>query len=386
MSPRTLIGWRTLVVVLVFVALEGALAAFTGYGKWVTTEKDAELGWRPIPDQTGWSWDLSVAEHINSRGYRDDEWTPARDDDGVFRIALLGNSMTYGSGVAIEDTWGRELERLVQAEFDRSGIDLRVESMNFAVQGYVFEQMARTYEREVRPFRPDLVLVGTVPFDASPFDGASGEQDVPYRRTIAKTASHDFLLKEAMLPLKGRLRLGWSKDAVAAEKARVDTLLRERPYSSDAEYLWDAMRARMEDIEAQVEADGGRLVVVALPQFSNLVRESAKTHAEIWTPWAASRGETAGVPNALAIDSRPAFEKAMPKLLAGMRKLGFKDARTFVEDSGYWIVTPSIAHQDENLFLDDDMGHYGERGHRVLAKDVFDELKRSGWLEVLARN
>ena len=145
-------------------------------------------------------------------------------------------------------------------------------------------------------------------------------------------------------------------------------------------------RARMEDIEAQVEADGGRLVVVALPQFSNLVRESAKTHAEIWTPWAASRGETAGVPNALAIDSRPAFEKAMPKLLAGMRKLGFKYARTFVEDSGYWIVTPSIAHQDENLFLDDDMGHYGERGHRVLAKDVFDELKRSGWLEVLARN
>lgn len=380
MSPRTLIGWRTLVVVLVFVALEGALAAFSGYGKWVTSEKDAELGWRPIPAQTGWSWDLSVAEHINSRGYRDDEWEPAREKGGVFRIALLGNSMTYGSGVAIEDTWGRKLERLVQAEFESKGIERRVESMNFAVQGYVFEQMARTYENEIKPYRPDLVLVGTVPYDVSPFDGATGEQDVPYRRAIAKTAAHDALLKRVMLPLKGRLRLGWNKDAAAAEKARIDTLVRERPYSTDAEPLWDVMRTRMDDVQAQVESGGGRLLVVALPQFSNLVRESKKTHAEVWTPWAASRGAVAGVPNALAVDSRPAFEAAMPKLLAGMRKLGFKDARTFVEDSGYWIVTPSIAGQNENLFLDDDMGHYGERGHRVLARDVFEQMKRAGWL------
>ena len=50
----------------------------------------------------------------------------------------------------------------------KSGDSRTVEVMNFAVQGYVFEQMARVYEDKIRPYAPDLLIVPVHPHDIVP--------------------------------------------------------------------------------------------------------------------------------------------------------------------------------------------------------------------------
>jgi hypothetical protein len=72
------------------------------------------------------------------------------------RIALVGDSFTFGMEVAFEDTWGRILERNL-------GGDTAV--LNFGVDGYGVDQAYLRYERDVRPWRPDVVIFGIINHD-----------------------------------------------------------------------------------------------------------------------------------------------------------------------------------------------------------------------------
>lgn len=61
-----------------------------------------------------------VTYRINARGYREREFrleAPAKKQ----RLLCLGDSFTFGTGVAIEDTWPRQLERLAESE----GVELQ---------------------------------------------------------------------------------------------------------------------------------------------------------------------------------------------------------------------------------------------------------------------
>ena len=72
---------------------------------------DAELGWAPAPnaeavsERTG----IPVEYRINSRGLRDEE-TAYEKKPGTFRIVLLGDSNTFGFGIAAERHYARILE------------------------------------------------------------------------------------------------------------------------------------------------------------------------------------------------------------------------------------------------------------------------------------
>ena len=87
-------------------------------------------------------------------GSADSPWIK---DESVFRVAIVGNSMTFGTSVPIEETWGRQLEEALVKDFAARGVHRMPLVMNFAVQGYVFEQMARVYEDRIHPWRPDLL-------------------------------------------------------------------------------------------------------------------------------------------------------------------------------------------------------------------------------------
>ena len=101
-----IVGGRTLGCLLALLALELGLGFFGGFGKWTVQERDRFLGWRMLPDQHAWSRDLTVPEDINWAGFRDREWERAprgasraetRRDPLLFRVSVVGNSMTYGT-------------------------------------------------------------------------------------------------------------------------------------------------------------------------------------------------------------------------------------------------------------------------------------------------
>lgn len=77
--------------------------------------------------------------------------TPARH-----RIALVGDSFTFGLEVRYEQTWGHQLEQAL-------GNDYHI--LNFGVDGFGVDQAFLRYRRDVVPWHPDLVILGLVSDD-----------------------------------------------------------------------------------------------------------------------------------------------------------------------------------------------------------------------------
>lgn len=88
----------------------------------------------------------------NSFGMRDRERTLAKPP-GVFRIALLGDSVIEAVHVKPEEVVNIQLEKLLRAK------GYNVEVLNFGVEGIGTTQELLIYEQKVRQFRPDLVLL-----------------------------------------------------------------------------------------------------------------------------------------------------------------------------------------------------------------------------------
>ena len=69
------------------------------------------------------------------------------------RIAIVGDSFTFGENVAFEDTWGNVLESALQSH---------CQVLNFGVPGFGVDQMYLRYLRDVRPWHPDIVILAFI--------------------------------------------------------------------------------------------------------------------------------------------------------------------------------------------------------------------------------
>jgi hypothetical protein len=74
---------------------------------------------------------------------------------GKKRIALVGDSYTYGEDVKYEDTWGF----LLESEFRE------VQVLNFGVSGYGVDQAYLRYEKDARAWNPQIVIIGLIDHD-----------------------------------------------------------------------------------------------------------------------------------------------------------------------------------------------------------------------------
>jgi len=72
------------------------------------------------------------------------------------RVAIAGDSFTFGLEVPFEDSWGAVLETAL-------GPDVAV--LNFGVDGYGVDQAFLRYERDARPWKPAVVILGFIDHD-----------------------------------------------------------------------------------------------------------------------------------------------------------------------------------------------------------------------------
>ena len=91
---------------------------------------------------------------INSDGFRDREYAVEKPA-GVFRIVVLGDSIIWGHGLALDDSFAKQLEQQLNAAFDRP-----FEVLNFGVSGYSTQQEVELFKVKASHFEPDLVIVG----------------------------------------------------------------------------------------------------------------------------------------------------------------------------------------------------------------------------------
>lgn len=95
----------------------------------------------------------------NSLGMRCHEPTATKDEKLV-RIAVLGDSVTFGFSVAGDETYCSVLERELNAAPALTADGTRFEVLNFGVGGYSTRDEALVLEHKALPLDPDLVIVG----------------------------------------------------------------------------------------------------------------------------------------------------------------------------------------------------------------------------------
>lgn len=103
----------------------------------------------------------------NSCGMRERE-LPLVKPAGTFRIAVIGDSFTFGWGVTEQEAFPRQLEEILNSlissaqrkETRAPGAAIqRVEVLNFGVPGYSPFQEVTTFEEKALPYQPDAVIL-----------------------------------------------------------------------------------------------------------------------------------------------------------------------------------------------------------------------------------
>ena len=89
---------------------------------------------------------------INSRSLRDHEIALPKPP-GVFRILSLGESTTFGAGVALEETYTKVAERLLRERLP----EMKIEAINAGVGAYTSFQCVTYLERYGLDLMPDMV-------------------------------------------------------------------------------------------------------------------------------------------------------------------------------------------------------------------------------------
>jgi len=114
---------------------------------------DRDLGWTVGAnrrDRTGRYF--SSVEGIRSAGPD----LRVADRKARSRVALVGDSNAFSLEVPYADSWGSQLEQAL-------GPDVQV--LNFGVDGYGVDQMLLRYQRDVRAWHPNVVVVGFIGHD-----------------------------------------------------------------------------------------------------------------------------------------------------------------------------------------------------------------------------
>lgn len=118
--------------------------------KSVRRSDNARLGYELVPGSAD-----GTRLRISSAGLRDREF-PETKPPGTFRIAAVGDSITYGYGCPRAQSYPKFLERFLRAARKPDAPELEV--MNFGVTGYNAPKIAEVLRSKVAPFSPDLVI------------------------------------------------------------------------------------------------------------------------------------------------------------------------------------------------------------------------------------
>lgn len=145
---------------------------------------------------------LGIRWSTNSQGMRDREYPVARSPQ-TFRIALVGDSIAAGWGVAVDHRFESILEREWDERSRRAG-GPAVEILDTAVPGHAPGQRWHHFQRVGWPMRPDLVICESSEADI-------GWDERRLRFVLARGQGFESPLYRAALEAAGA-RPGWTPE------------------------------------------------------------------------------------------------------------------------------------------------------------------------------
>jgi len=294
-------------------------------------------GYTLIEPGSHYEWqDISV--DINSHGLRGPE-TPYEKPPATFRILNLGDSIVMGWGVREENTYGRQLESMLNEE--KSG-DLRFEVINAGVPGWNLENALAYLQAEGLKYEPDLILLGVTLTNDIKGDSALLADNYPSLIKWLRDSTYFW----PFLTIQFR----WL-EARAEGRERIDVI--NPPINPDKYFppdpeaaQWDEFWSLVSAINRVAEEQDVPVVLVIFPLEFQVIDESYPTlPQELLTV----RASEAGIP---AVDLLPAFRQACLEKPGGICQF-----------------------EDRYLFADVWM-HPSTEGHKVIAVELKALLSR----------
>lgn len=274
----------------------------------------------------------NISVDINSHGLRGHETTYEKPPS-TFRILNLGDSIAMGWGVREEDTYGRQLETILNENTDSN---FRFEVINAGVPGWNLDNALAYLQAEGLKYQPDLVVLDVT--IANDINGKSallaGNDSKVFRWLSDHTYFWPFLQSQA----------AWAR-ARAEGRERVETI---DPPTNPAKYFpldpqherWDERWNSILEINRLAGENDARVVLVLFPlEFQVVDKSFPVIPQELFL----AKATEAEIP---ALDLLPAFQQACQTKPGG-----------------------ACQHEDRYLFADVWM-HPSAYGHAVTATEL----------------
>ena len=196
----------------------------------------------------------------SAAGFRDRDY-PVHKPPGTRRLIGIGDSLMFGWGV----DQGLDYLSVLELRLDGNAGQGSWQVLNTAVPGYNLAMEVETLKTKGLPYRPDVVVVGFCPNDASLPNFILPGRDV-------------LSLRESFLAgfVRGRLRppLETADALIAAPRRADDRAFEDDPRRAPEPYReitgWDAFGQAMAELKRLGEIHGFRTIVVAfVPGFDD---------------------------------------------------------------------------------------------------------------------
>jgi hypothetical protein len=318
---------------------------------------DERLGWTYRPNARvlvfNWTGEFVHFVRFNRDGLRDDREPPGGPEAGAFRIAVLGDSFSAGLQVPGAGSFSTLLETQLRSQ---ARPDRRIEVWNAAVDGFGTAQALRMFVDRVAPYRPNVVLLGlflandlgdNVPDGGSrnhylatrcgrPYVALDGNGALVEARMTAPPTAPGASLERLLRRSELYANLVPSRQANPGSFHDWDVFTGKN--GERVEAAWRLTRALVRELDHQVRASGGRLMVVLMPH-----QREARVGAE---------------PPSAAID----FERAHALAEAFLR-----EARIAYID--LYPPLRGVVAKGGHPYLNRDM-HWNGGGHQVVADTI----------------
>ena len=268
-----------LLVVLLLPAtiIEMALRPFTVENARTTIFiRDPELGWKLRPGHEGVWGGEKVS--INKKGLRGPE-VPYERTSGSFRLLFLGDSVTFGYGLAPYDrTFPSQIGDLIQEE-----LVVEVEIVNSGVGGYSPWQEFLYLETEGVRYDPDVIVISFVLNDVTEkFRLARyGGDSTGYQLAHSATSVFDRFASKSAIGFairdwSARNRFGDDVQAGAVNREALnDWSLIQDANTPRVQHAWNLTLKNLSKIADFCASRGIPLVLVAFPNSYQFLRPEA---------------------------------------------------------------------------------------------------------------
>lgn len=307
----------------------------------------------------------------NSYGYRDVEIPLEKDSDEV-RVLIVGDSVSFGHSVNVEDTYANKLEIMLRKQYPVQ----KIEVINTAAPGNSTMEEYYDLKNGIK-FHPDIVLIQFCPNDiGEPFSFRQelGGEGLDYHKVQEASFANYYLTQHSafyllLLDIRNQLTFGTTdvskiKDqAKKSESAAVFDLV-NGPSNENTHKAWTIYFKWLGKMLSICQANHIKCYVVESPFIQQIDFADGYLF-----PGQADIQTFSQKRNVESINLVPYFQQNLLTTLKSTQRTASDAAFINVQES----LPNEVEQYKKHLFLDGD--HYTPEGHLEVAKILFNILK-----------